>query len=100
MVEIKTLNWRLSSVSPVSTGHEYQLTDRRTGTTIYFDDVRVWDGGLQRVCLKRKNERVKSGTSRGARFDNTEQFPTVILDALKQLDKGGTISELVERVNE
>jgi len=100
MAEIKTPNWRLSSVAFRSTGHQYQLTDRRTGTVVYFDSVKVYDGNLSKVCLKRDNERMKCGESRAAKFDNTEQFPAVILDALKHLEGGGTITALGDRVNE
>jgi len=100
MTEIKTPNWRLSSVAPQSTGHRYQITDRRTGQVTYFDSVKVYDGGLSKVNLYRDDDDMGKNGARAARFKDTDQFPTVILDALKHLAGGGYLSELGTRVNE
>lgn len=101
MSEIKIPNWRLSSVAQASTGHHYQITDRRTEHVMYFDNVRVFDGGqVDQVKFYREDDDMGEYGARAGRIRNTEQFPTVILDALKTLQGGGTITELGVRVNE
>lgn len=101
MAEIKTPNWRLSSVAPQSTGHQYQITDRRTGQVLYFDSVKVYDGhAIDQVRFKRDDESMKSGESRSGIIRGTGQFDGIILDALKNLQGGGTITEMGTRVND
>jgi hypothetical protein len=99
MAEIKTPNWRLSSCAPTSTGNHYLIKDRRTNNVTYFDTVRVYDGGLvNEVKLYHNDEPMPSGRSRAGIIRNTEQFDTVILDALKALENGDTITSLGTRV--
>jgi len=102
MAEIKTPNWRLSSVmSTTSTDCHYQLTDRRVDTVVYFDTVKVFDVGcMNRIRLYSDSDKTESGRGRAATYKNTDQFPDVILDALKHLEDGGTLSDLGTRVNE
>jgi hypothetical protein len=100
MTEIKTPNWRLASVSPQSTGHQYKITDRRTGQSVYFDNVIVRQGCFDEVTLWRDDEEGGQNGVKAGKFDNTEQFPEVILDALKHLEEGGLLSNLGTRLNE
>lgn len=84
MSEIKTPNWRLSTVAEVSTGHQYQITDRRTGMVLYFDQVRVWKGGMSKVKFKRfKGDRA----TRAGKIRDLNDLPEVIVDALVEISE-------------
>lgn len=84
MSEIKTPNFRLSTCIEASTGHQYVFTDRRTGTTIYFDQVRVFDPPVNSVKLKRfKGDRV----TRAGHIKSPEDLPDVIIEGLEAISK-------------
>jgi hypothetical protein len=101
MTEIKTPNWRLSNVSPQSTGHHYQLKDRRTSQVVYFDSVTVFDGGLNEVKLYRDHHPHGEGDrSRAGILHEPDQLPTIMHDALLHLDEGGKLSDLGDRYYE
>lgn len=99
MTEIKTPNWRISSVARASTGHSYQITDRRTGSVTYFDNVTVYEN-IGEIKLYREDEDMGTNGARAGIIRDLDNVPTVILDALKQLEEGGTLTDLGTRLRE
>lgn len=99
-MEIKTPNWRLSTTSKESTGHHYQITDRRTDSVTYFDSVKVYDGTIvNQIKFFRDDEDMGSNGARAGKIRGTDQVADIVVEALKELENKGTFTDLYTRVD-